>query len=74
VMRLFCLEELAYEEISDRLRIPIGTVRSRIFRGRRLLRAALASLCPASPEDLPHRYRDEGTGGTAWNPVRLAAA
>jgi RNA polymerase sigma-70 factor, ECF subfamily len=43
VMRLLCLEGLAYEEISGRLRIPIGTVRSRIFRGRRLLRAALSS-------------------------------
>jgi RNA polymerase sigma-70 factor, ECF subfamily len=43
VMRLLCLEGLAYEEISGRLRIPIGTVRSRIYRGRRLLRVALSS-------------------------------
>jgi RNA polymerase sigma-70 factor (ECF subfamily) len=32
---------LSYEEISDALSVPVGTVRSRIHRGRRLLRAAL---------------------------------
>jgi RNA polymerase sigma factor (sigma-70 family) len=32
---------LSYEEISDALAVPVGTVRSRIHRGRRLLRAAL---------------------------------
>ena len=32
---------LSYEEIADATSIPVGTVRSRIHRGRRLLRAAL---------------------------------
>lgn len=32
---------LTYEEIADALAVPVGTVRSRIHRGRRLLRAAL---------------------------------
>jgi RNA polymerase sigma-70 factor (ECF subfamily) len=32
---------LSYEEISDAIGVPVGTVRSRIHRGRRLLRAAL---------------------------------
>ena len=32
---------LSYEEISDVLSVPVGTVRSRIHRGRRLLRSAL---------------------------------
>jgi DNA-directed RNA polymerase specialized sigma24 family protein len=46
VMFLSCREELPYEEISHRLQIPIGTVRSRLFRGRRLLRAALSGMSP----------------------------
>jgi RNA polymerase sigma-70 factor (ECF subfamily) len=36
------LEELSYEEIARSLRCPVGTVRSRINRGRTLLRERLA--------------------------------
>lgn len=35
------MHDLSYKEISEALGIPLGTVRSRIFRGRRLLRNAL---------------------------------
>lgn len=35
------IHEFAYQEIADVLRIPLGTVRSRLFRGRRLLRQSL---------------------------------
>jgi len=38
------LHELAYEEAADALQISIGTVRSRLHRGRALLRKKLRSL------------------------------
>jgi len=38
VVRLRFLEELAYEEIAERLGVPEGTVKSRIHRGRAKLR------------------------------------
>lgn len=38
---LYLLEDLSYQEIADILGRPIGTVRSRIHRGRNLLQRAL---------------------------------
>lgn len=38
------VEGLEYREIAEVMGVPIGTVMSRIFRGRQRLRAALASL------------------------------
>lgn len=35
------IEEFSYEELSDILEIPIGTVRSRLFRARNLLKGRL---------------------------------
>lgn len=61
VVQLVDVEELRYEEAADVLGIPIGTVRSRLYRARRLLQAALVefasdanyanarSLAPPSP-------------------------
>ncbi len=40
------VEELSYAEIASALEIPQGTVMSRIYRGRALLRAALAERRP----------------------------
>ncbi|CAN5900577.1 RNA polymerase sigma factor SigE [soil metagenome] len=40
------VEGLSYDEIADALAIKTGTVRSRIHRGRRLLRKALAHRAP----------------------------
>ena len=38
---LATLEEMSYQEIADALSIPVGTVRSRLSRGRKLLQKAL---------------------------------
>ena len=35
------IEGMSYQEIADATGVPIGTVRSRIHRGRRMLRASL---------------------------------
>jgi RNA polymerase sigma-70 factor (ECF subfamily) len=43
------LNEFSYQEISDILQIPIGTVRSRLSRGRRLVQKALWSYSEANP-------------------------
>ncbi|GAC1385484.1 MAG: RNA polymerase sigma factor SigE [Marmoricola sp.] len=40
------IEGLSYEEISDILEVKMGTVRSRIHRGRAMLRASLAHRAP----------------------------
>jgi RNA polymerase sigma-70 factor, ECF subfamily len=43
------VEEMTYKEIATALSIPIGTVMSRLHRGRELPRAALSSRGSGSP-------------------------
>lgn len=46
VLLLADVQEFSYKEIQDTLGIPIGTVMSRLSRGRHLLRNRLAHLAP----------------------------
>lgn len=41
VVRLVDVEELSYRDAADALSVPLGTVMSRLHRGRRLLKTAL---------------------------------
>ena len=62
VVRLVDVQELRYEEAADALGVPVGTVRSRLYRARRQLQQALvqyavdAGFVPATeppPSPLP---------------------
>jgi RNA polymerase sigma-70 factor, ECF subfamily len=54
VVVLADIQGMAYQEIAEKLEIPVGTVRSRLSRGRERVRRALASWRP-SEERLPAR-------------------
>jgi len=44
---LVCVEQLSYAEVAEVLRIPVGTVMSRVCRGRATLRRYLDGQAPA---------------------------
>jgi hypothetical protein len=44
---LHCSSHCSYKEISQRLRIPLGTVGTRLLRARRKLRSLLDDAAPA---------------------------
>ena len=50
------LEELSYEEASQRIGCPIGTIRSRLHRGRALLLAKLEMLRDVPLREVPRRF------------------
>jgi RNA polymerase sigma-70 factor (ECF subfamily) len=44
------LEEMSYKDAARRLGVPVGTVMSRLFRGRRLLAQAVRGASQAAEE------------------------
>ena len=57
---LFAWADLTYEEIATALKIPLGTVRSRIHRARRVLRGSAGDSSPLSSGELAVAGREEG--------------
>jgi RNA polymerase sigma-70 factor (ECF subfamily) len=68
------VQGLEYREIAETLGIPMGTVESRIFRGRQMLKPLLRPLIErAEPEDGPGRAGAMGNGWTAGKVENLNA-
>ncbi len=53
------LEGLSYEEVAEVLECSVGTVKSRILRGRRALKDLLEPLLSERPANLPIAQRTE---------------
>jgi RNA polymerase sigma-70 factor (ECF subfamily) len=60
VLLLADVEEFSYKEVAAALEIPVGTVMSRLSRGRRLLRKELAGLAASMGIK---KAREAGEGG-----------
>ncbi len=55
---LFYFEEFSYRDIAEQLELPIGTVMSRLARGKAYLRSRLAPHDPDPDADAPRRAPD----------------
>jgi RNA polymerase sigma factor (sigma-70 family) len=55
VLLLIAWRDLSYQEVAQALDIPVGTVRSRLNRARRIVRAALGGTDPTRVEEVPGR-------------------
>ncbi len=57
ILLLIDIEDLSYKEVEEILRIPAGTIASRLYRGRRMLRDSLYEY--AKKKGFFRRKRDE---------------
>jgi RNA polymerase sigma-70 factor (ECF subfamily) len=72
VLVLSDIHGMSYQQVADRLGIPIGTVRSRLSRGRRRVQRALLSWRPSvAPHAVSPALR--GVRGAAARPLSLPA-
>lgn len=60
VCTLYFMEDFAYHEIAQVLEVPIGTVRSRLHRGRKMLQKALWQVAEDAGVIAELRVREEG--------------
>ena len=58
-VELFYLSELSYKEIAQTLDIPIGTVMSRLSRGKEQLKAILAAAISENSDKIIPLIKDE---------------
>lgn len=56
------MEELSYEEIAEVMEVSLGTVKSRLTRGRDALKKKLERFLQTSPSKLPSRSAREAVG------------
>lgn len=61
VVTLVDIQDLSYQEVANSLDVPLGTVRSRLARGRSLLQKTLWDLAAEVGLVPPHTTREPGT-------------
>ena len=62
------VQGLSYKEIADIMQTPVGTVMSRLFRGRKLLAAALRDFAVAEGYVKPPDTKPPNTGEAGDSP------
>jgi len=69
ILLLVGAEGLKYEEAADVVGIPVGTVRSRVFRARERLQAMAAKLdAPNEEASIPRKRRSAVSGAAPYHP------